>query len=86
VLVRTDGPHEDAGQRSEHLVSDGVAARVVHGLEAVDVQQGDGDEGLARFGEHLLEMLVEGAAVQEASEGVTPRLGKRQREASLLRE
>src|SRR5262249_13386107 len=57
VLVRADGPHEDARQGLEHLVPAGMAAGVVHGLEVVDVQQGDCYGALvAGLGEHLLEV------------------------------
>jgi hypothetical protein len=86
VLARAHGPHEDACEHREHLVSGGVAAGVVDGLEAVDVQETDGDRLVARLDEQPVEVLVERAAVREARQGIPARLGERQGEAPLLGE
>ena len=78
------GPQEDARERREHLVPGGVAAGVVDGLEAVDVEQCDSDGAVAILLEEPVELLVEGAAVGEAGEGIAPRLRERERQSALL--
>ena len=86
VLVCAHGPQEDACERCEHFVPGGVAAGVVDGLEAVHVEQRDSDGVVAVLLEQPVELLVEGAAVGEAGEGIAPRLRERERESALLGE
>ena len=64
------------GDLAQQLVARGVAARVVHDLEAVEiqVQQRGLARRVARARDHLVEQVLERAAVEQVGEGVVPGL------------
>ena len=87
LLVGSHGAHQHARERREHVVTGGVAAGVVDALEFVDVEHCDGDGVIrAGLGEHLLEVLVEGAAVREAGQRIAPGLCEGQGQPAFLGE
>jgi hypothetical protein len=70
---------EDAAHLHEQVVSDGVAGRVVDGLEVVDVDQQEGDVGPVTGGEgqQPLELVLEGAVVGEPGQRILQRMASR---------
>jgi hypothetical protein len=68
VAVAQDAA-QAVGGLDQHGVAGGVAVEVVDVLEAVDVEEGQGDAGV-RFGEGLGQERVEGAPVQRARQRV----------------
>ena len=72
------GPDAAAQARSdlpEDLVADAMAHRVVHGLEAVEVEEEDGElrAGPLRLGQREVQVVLEALAVREARERVVVR-------------
>ncbi len=78
LLAAADGTPNRAPERAEHLVSRGMAVRVVDPLEVVEVEQDE--RGLRVAAESAaqasLQVLVEGAMVGEAGQQVVPSFGK----------
>lgn len=62
------------GHLAQQLVTDLVAERVVHVLEAVDVEEEDGDRGVTRPAQLRVDELVQARPVGQPGEVVVPRL------------
>ena len=82
LLLGAQRAEEDAAQTAQHLVAFDVAVTVVYVFELVHVEEREREPGagFARARERLAQVLVEGAPVREARQGIPPGLGVRQRE------
>ncbi len=71
-VVGADQALQRCGELAQHLVGGLVADRVVDELEVVDVEEQDRELGALALGagEHLLDVLVEQAAVRQSGEPV----------------
>ena len=76
-VARAQAPSQPIGDRAEQLVAGTVAEAVVHELEVVEVDEGDGRDrrvGPADAGQRVLDPVEEQRPVRQPGERVVERL------------